>query len=94
MDIAWREVALDGLEQARRYIDQDNPAAAAEIFEQILWAVERLADMPEHGRPGRVKGTRELVVPGTPYLVAYAVEDHRLIVLAVQHSSREWPDTF
>jgi toxin ParE1/3/4 len=94
MEIVWRAVALDGLEQARRYIAHDNPSAADGIFDQILWAVERLAEMPESGHPGRVEGTRELVVPGTPYLVAYAVIGGLLVVLAVQHSAQEWPHTF
>jgi toxin ParE1/3/4 len=94
MDIVWREVALDGLEQAHRYIAEHNPAAADRIFEAILAAVGRLADMPNMGRPGRVDGTRELVVVGTPYLVAYTVISDMLHIIAVQHGAQEWPAQF
>ena len=94
MDIVWREVALDGLEQARRYIAEHNPSAADRIFEAILAAVRRLADMPNMGRPGRVDGTRELVVVGTPYLVAYTVVADRLHIITVQHGAQEWPERF
>jgi toxin ParE1/3/4 len=94
MDIVWREVALDGLEQARRYIAEHNPSAADRIFEAILAAVRRLGDTPNMGRPGRVDGTRELVVVGTPYLVAYAVIGDRLHIIAVQHGAQEWPERF
>jgi plasmid stabilization system protein ParE len=46
------------------------------------------------GRPGRVPGTRELVVAGTPYVVAYRVAASQIDVLAVIHAARRWPQTF
>ena len=46
------------------------------------------------GRPGRIAGTRELVVPGTPYLIAYAVLEEQVVVLAVLHGAQRWPDRF
>jgi len=92
MEIVWRQVALNGLENARQYIAERNPTAARRIFEAILSAVRRLADTPNIGRPGRVEGTRELVVVGTPYIIAYAVADGQLNIVAVQHGAQEWPE--
>jgi toxin ParE1/3/4 len=46
------------------------------------------------GRPGRVPGTRELVVAGTPYIVAYRVTASRVDVLAIIHAARRWPQMF
>jgi toxin ParE1/3/4 len=94
MEIIWRQVALAGIEQARRYVAEHNPAAAERIFEAILLAARRLAVMPSLGRPGRVPGTRELIVIGTPYIVAYAVLGNQVNILAVQHGAREWPEAF
>jgi toxin ParE1/3/4 len=94
MDIVWREVAIDGLERARSYIARHNPAAAERIRQTILVAVERLADRPNLGRPGRVEGTRELVVPNTRYIVAYTVVDDKVAIVAVQHTAQQWPDQF
>jgi toxin ParE1/3/4 len=94
MEIIWREVALDSLERARAYIAPDDPAAAARDRERILGAVRNLADMPNMGQPGRVEDTRELVVSGTPYIVAYTVLDNQIMILAVQHGAQEWPDCF
>jgi toxin ParE1/3/4 len=94
MEVVWRQVALNSLERARAYIAQDNPAAAERVREQILNAVRDLADMPNMGRPGRVEGTRELVVAGTPYIVAYTVLDNQVAIIAVQHSAQKWPDRF
>jgi toxin ParE1/3/4 len=92
MEIIWRDAALEDLASARRFIAERNPAAVRRVFAAIITAVEKLPAMPNIGRPGRVTGTRELVVTGTPYIVAYAVIDRQLAVLAVIHGAREWPE--
>ena len=46
------------------------------------------------GRPGRVPGTRELVIPGTPYIVPYRVQGEAIQILRVYHSARRWPESF
>ena len=56
----------------RSYIARDNPKAANQIATMLLDAVERLAELPNLGRPGRVVGTRELVVPGTRCVIPYS----------------------
>ena len=61
----------------------------------ILNAVGYLAIHPHAGREGRVKSTRELIIPGTPYFVAYRVKNEDTVeVLAVIHGKRRWPATF
>jgi len=92
MEIVWRPIALEDLEQARRYVAEHNPRAADRLWRRILNSVERLAMLPGLGRPGRVEGTRELVVPRTPYIVAYTVIGAQVMILSVIHSSRRWPD--
>lgn len=49
----------------RRATSEQN---AAFVATRILKAVELLQAQPEMGVPGRVLGTRELVVPETPYV--------------------------
>jgi len=93
MEIIWRPSAVEDIEVARRYIAQFNPGAAARVFAAIRASVRTLADFPQRGRLGRVEGTRELVVPHTPYLIAYTVIGQQLVILAVLHHAREWPTT-
>ena len=74
------------------YIEADSPRAAAMVDDRIEAQVELLAKTPEMGRPGRVEGTRELVVPRTPYIVAYQILGKTLRILRVLHGAQQWPD--
>ena len=94
MDIVWRTIALEDLEEARRYIMQDDPEAAERVRTAILSAVEHLAELPHLGKPGRVTDTRERVIPDTPYIVAYTVIDGHVEILSVIHGARRWPEHF
>jgi toxin ParE1/3/4 len=79
---------MEHLAHLRSHIARDHPGAADRIADALLGAV---ADLPNLGRPGRIAGTRELVVPGTPYLIAYRVREDRLEVVAVFHGRQKWP---
>ena len=94
MRVKWIRRALLDLEEVEAYIAQDNPAAAAETVLGIARAVTLLQEQPGLGRAGRVPGTRELVVPDTPFIVPYCVKDNIVQVLRVYHASRRWPDGF
>jgi toxin ParE1/3/4 len=89
--IVWSPRAIEHLAHLREYIARDNPNAANRIASALLEAVERLAQLPNLGRPGRVAGTRELVVPGTPYIIPYRLRGDSLEVVAVFHARQKWP---
>jgi toxin ParE1/3/4 len=76
------------------YIGRDNPAAAARVEIAIKKAIEQLNRFPSLGRPGRIPGTRELVVHGTPYVIPYRVRSETVEVLRVFHGARKWPKRF
>ena len=94
MQVRWLRKALANLDAEANYIARDNPAAAGQVVAAIIEAVTRLQKYPALGRPGRVIGTRELVIPGTPYVVPYRVRRNSLEVLRVFHSARKWPTRF
>ena len=91
MIIVWSPRAIEHLTRLRAYIARDNPKAANRVAGVLLDAVERLAELPNLGRPGRVGDTRELVVPGTPYVIPYRLRGDRLEVIAVFHGRQKWP---
>ncbi|MBF0622540.1 MAG: type II toxin-antitoxin system RelE/ParE family toxin [Magnetococcales bacterium] len=92
MDIIWLGSALDDLRSAQNYIAKENPSAAKWIVQKVVHAVQGLATHPHVGRPGRVVGTRELVIPDTPFIVPYQVMRDRLEILRVLHGAQLWPD--
>lgn len=94
MRVHWLRSALADLEHIGDYIALDSPTAAERVTARIVNAVEKLADFPGLGRPGRVIGTRELVISRTPYIVAYRVRGQTVELLAVLHGAQQWPDTF
>lgn len=90
--IRWTARARRRLEGIGVHIAANNPVAAARVVEAIALGIERLASAPGRGRLGRIPGTRELVVVGTPYIVAYRVRDDAIEVLTIQHGAQLWPD--
>jgi len=60
----------------------------------VVSATRNLAAYPELGRPGRRRGTRELVASGTPYIVVYRLRLSSVRVLAVMHGAQRWPRRF
>lgn len=93
MSIEWTERAADDLDRLTEYIERDDQPAAGQVGREILAAVGRLESFPGMGRPGRVQGTRELVlVPhALPYVVVYEVRGASIFILRVLHSAQEWP---
>lgn len=93
--IEWTRPAIEQLDQSYDYIASTNSeAVAANVVERIVEAVQRLNLFPLSGRPGRVAETRELVVSDLPFIVAYAITERRVLILAVYHTARQWPESF
>jgi toxin ParE1/3/4 len=94
MLLRWTSPATEQLAAAYEYVAADNHAAALRIANQIWETVDVLTRHPMAGRKGRVPGTRELVIVGTPFVVAYRVERTEVWVLAVLHAAKKWPREF
>jgi addiction module RelE/StbE family toxin len=91
MKVVWSRRAVRHLVQLREFVENDSEQNAALVASRILKAVDLLESHPEIGRPGRIVGTRELVVPDTPYIIPYRVRRERLELIAVFHGRQKWP---
>lgn len=91
MTVVWSPRAIGHLADLRAHIARERPDAAARTATTLLNAVDRLAALPNLGRPGRVSGTRELVIPSTPYVIPYRLRGERLEIIAVFHGRQRWP---
>jgi len=95
MRIAWAPEARDDLQALYDFIANDDPDAARAVVDRILTLIEtHLPVTPNIGRPGRIEGTRELVVAGTPFIVPYRLNDDAVEILRVYHAARRWPSAF
>ena len=92
MRVRWLRKALRNLDDEATYIAADDTAAARLVVKRVLAAVAMLAKQPGLGRPGRVPGTRELIVAKTRYIVPYPVRGETVEVLRVFHTSRRLPE--
>jgi toxin ParE1/3/4 len=92
MRVRWLRKALRNLDDEASYIATEDAAAARLVVKRVLDAVSTLAEQPGLGRPGRVPGTRELIVAKTRYIVPYRVRGETVEILRVFHTSRRLPD--
>ena len=93
MQIKWLRKALQNLDNEAEYIAKENPRAAQLLVQRIQHTVLLLQDNPALGRPGRLPGTHERVIPNTRCTVPYRVRPRlqRIEILRVFHSSRKQP---
>ena len=80
----------DDLENVEARIAQDNPAAGVETWFHIDDQVSQLADPNFPRKPGRVKGTFELVAHAN-YIVILQEDATTVTVLNVVHARQQWP---
>jgi len=93
MQVKWLRKALQNLNDEAEYIAQEDPAAAQLVVQHIVKTINLLQDNPALGHPGRIHGTRELLVPDTRYIVPYRVRPRlqRIEILRIFHTSRRPP---
>lgn len=94
MQVKWLRQALRNLDEEAAWIAQDSPKASAEFIDHLLASAALLTNHPHMGRPGRVPGTRELVITRFPYILPYRVRAQNVEILRVFHSARKWPQRF
>jgi toxin ParE1/3/4 len=61
---------------------------------RIRESIDLLAKFPKMGHHGSLPGTREMVVPGLPYIVVHRIEVRdmdTLVILGVYHGAQMRP---
>jgi len=89
MKLRWRLSAVSDLADIQDFISENDPEAARAVVDRVLRSVDRLASFPYSGRAGQLVGTRELVVPGLPYVVVYTCDDTDVSIIGVFHGARD-----
>ena len=94
MKIRWSPMAISDLETIRDFIAHDSPSVAHKIANRMKESINRLSSFPLSGKPGRVSGTHELVIPGTSYIAAYTIQSDEVQIASILHGKQRWPDLF
>ena len=89
MRLRWRSSAVSDLAHVRDYIAAKSPPGARDVVDRVLHSADRLRLFPRSGRVGQVQGTRELVVPGLPYVIVYTHDDESVDIVAVFHGAQQ-----
>lgn len=93
MIVRWLPSAIHDRDVQLDYLGERNPRAAIDQGDRIEHQVGQLLDYPEMGRLGRIEGTRELVVSGTPFIAIYRfVPDTECVeIIRLLHGAQQWP---
>jgi toxin ParE1/3/4 len=90
MRIRWTSDAANNLEDIITYLNREHPSSAPAVIRAVIDTVETLTRFPNRGRPGRVEGTRELIIPNLPYIVVYVATDQAVQLLHIFHAAQDW----
>jgi toxin ParE1/3/4 len=91
--LAWARRAQHDLLDLQEFA-RLQPSLGNRIADALVSACDQIVTFPYSGRPGRVEGTREVVLSATPYIAAYKAEASRVTILAIIHGARRWPKRF
>lgn len=94
MKLIWSQEAAADLREIVTYLSEKNPYAAEAIYKRIEISATDIIETPYIGRPGRVPGTRELVITNTHYILPYQIRADCIEILRVYHDARKWPKQF
>jgi len=92
--LRWTRLAMSDLKSLHQYLSENNPAMADAAIDEVFTRIEILERHPYAGRKGRVHGTREFVLTGTPLVVCYRLHHDEIEILSVHHAAKRWPEHF
>jgi addiction module RelE/StbE family toxin len=88
MKVVWSREAQTDVHDAFTFISLDKPDAAERVVARLTEAGERLGLLPYWGRPRQSSDSREVVVPGLPYLLIYEITDETVVIQREMHGAR------
>lgn len=92
MHVRFQDTAEDDLDSIVTYVGPRSPQGLAKVITSIFTIASQLETFPLMGRPGQIDGTRELIVPRTPYRLIYVVDEPYYIdIIRVLHGKRKYP---
>lgn len=91
MKVVWSRRFVQALFREYEFLRSKEPVNALSVRERLIRAASSLAQFPDRGRAWRVPGSRELLVPGLPYVIIYRVKGDEVLIVSLFHTSQDWP---
>lgn len=90
--VTWLRLALRDLHDLMRHLEENTDKVTAEDMAARIWkAGQSLNQLSSRGRPGKVPGTRELVLTNAPYFLSYREHGNEVQILRIIHFARRYP---
>ena len=92
MQVRWTTRAAQDLEEITNYILKDSATSAETVARKLFDVANSLDSLPNRGRPGRMPGTRELVISSLPFVIVNQVDSEAVEILPIHHGARNWTE--
>jgi toxin ParE1/3/4 len=91
MKLRFTHLATQDIAGIADYIATEDPSAAAHVRDDILAALQLLADFPAIGRRQDIEAVRKLVTRKYRYVAYYLTDEahDEIVVLTIRHPARE-----
>jgi toxin ParE1/3/4 len=76
------------LDAISEYMTKGNQDAARRVGARIRETIDLLSAFPDMGHEGALSATREMIVPGLPYIVVHRIksgDEETLVILGIYH---------
>lgn len=92
MSVRWLLPASRDMKKLIEWHEENAPDILPDTAQKIWDASLSLNTFPNRGRPGFIKGTRELLIPRLPYMLVYTFDGSNVNILRLLHQHQNWPD--
>lgn len=89
MRVRWTPLAAADMQQISDYLKEHHPRYRQPTMRKLYERIRSLKQRPYLGRPGRVEGTRELLMFPLPYVIVYRLSGHTVEILRIYHGAQE-----
>jgi toxin ParE1/3/4 len=91
LQIRWLPFAAKDIEHIEKHLKDKTELGLKNVISEIFLSINRLKSSPGIGRPGRVTGTKELILKNYPYTIPYRVNGDFIEILRIFHQRKKWP---
>jgi len=71
-------------------VENSTVTTAKKVLSSIENTIDKLEEFSQLGKVGRIKNTRELIVPRLPFVILYKIYPDKIAITSIMHTSKKW----